>query len=126
MDLWTHPDTPRTMPRTIKHPGLNRHARALGVTPGHLSKVTSGTRTSHELLARYKALLAADPDGSRGCRVVFLPPGTIFENVPPGEIAEAQKTYGDGVRIDGSNIVLCDGFTLTASRSETKLQPAAQ
>jgi len=43
----------------IKHPGLIADAEALNVTYQHLFKVLEGQRESKSLLARYKALKAA-------------------------------------------------------------------
>lgn len=47
-----------------KHPGIVRHARALGVSYTHLYRVLVGERRS-PLLQRYQALVAAERSGGQ-------------------------------------------------------------
>jgi len=42
--------------RSVRFPGLLTAAQALGVHRNHLYLVLTGKRTSHRLLARYRAL----------------------------------------------------------------------
>lgn len=98
------------MAHNVKNPGLNRHARALGISPGHLSQVVNGSRKSPELLARYRALLDADPDGTKGVKVSFLPAGTQIGNCTPEQLAAA-KEFGALVTVEGTTIELLEPFT---------------
>jgi hypothetical protein len=48
------------MARNVKHPGLSRRSRKLGVSVGHMHFILEGVRKNDDLLARYNALVAEE------------------------------------------------------------------
>jgi predicted transcriptional regulator len=57
----TRKPTPRAKPLD-----LDRRARLLGVTPGHLSQVLSGKRQSANLMARLNKLIESEKIPTKG------------------------------------------------------------
>lgn len=113
-----------------RYPHVRAHARLLSVSPSHLIRVLDGERRggrNNELLARYNALAAADPDGTKGVRVIYIPRNTTFADLAPKQLVEAAKEYGNKIRIEGTSFVTQASFLLMFhGEAGAQMQPAAK
>lgn len=100
------------MKSPTRHPGIGKHAKSLRVTTHHLRKVLDGVRQSPDLLARYKALVAAEQAAAEPDARHF-PAGSVFRITADLATARLVAAHPESLRLRGDAIEVVREITLT-------------